>query len=394
MVIRVPYAGGIGGVEHHCDSSEAYYAHTPGPARGRARPTPPDAYALLRAAIASDDPVVFLEPKKLYWRKEEVDLSAAGAGHRPAAVRPRGHRRDADRLRALGAGRAGGRRGRRPGGPAACRSSTCARSCRSTTRPSARRSARTGRAVVVAEATGFASVSSEIVARVTERCFHSLAAPIRRVTGFDIPYPPPKLEHFQLPGRGPDPRRRRRPAVGGVMSDPRLPAARPRRGPDRGRDRALAGRRGRRGRRRPARRRGRDRQVAGRGAVAVRRPGRRPCTAPPGETVAVGHAADHRGRARPTSEAAGRPAEAYREEEKAGSGNVLIGYGTVGRRPAAAGAVARGHGCRAAPRRRAPTVAAPARPRVPLVVSPLVRRLARDLEIDLHALDGSGRGRR
>jgi pyruvate dehydrogenase E1 component beta subunit len=59
---------------------------------------------------------------------------------------------------------------------------------------------RTGRAVVVAEASGFASVSSEIVARVTERCFHSLAAPIRRVTGFDIPYPPPKLEKYQLPG--------------------------------------------------------------------------------------------------------------------------------------------------------------------------------------------------
>jgi pyruvate dehydrogenase E1 component beta subunit len=58
----------------------------------------------------------------------------------------------------------------------------------------------TGRAVVVAEASGFASVASEIVARVTERCFHSLAAPIRRVTGLDIPYPPPKLEHFQLPG--------------------------------------------------------------------------------------------------------------------------------------------------------------------------------------------------
>jgi pyruvate dehydrogenase E1 component beta subunit len=54
--------------------------------------------------------------------------------------------------------------------------------------------------VVVAEAAGFASVASEIVARVTERCFHSLAAPIRRVTGFDIPFPPPKLEHLQLPG--------------------------------------------------------------------------------------------------------------------------------------------------------------------------------------------------
>ena len=69
MVIRVPYAGGIGGVEHHCDSSEAYYAHTPG-LHVVAPATPSDAYALLREAIASPDPVVFLEPKKLYWSKE------------------------------------------------------------------------------------------------------------------------------------------------------------------------------------------------------------------------------------------------------------------------------------------------------------------------------------
>src|ERR687897_2961875 len=57
MVIRVPYAGGIGGVEHHCDSSESYYAHTPG-LHVLAPATPTDAYVLLREAIASPDPVV------------------------------------------------------------------------------------------------------------------------------------------------------------------------------------------------------------------------------------------------------------------------------------------------------------------------------------------------
>src|ERR671915_893020 len=72
LVIRVPYGGGIGGVEHHCDSSEAYYAHTPGlivvaPA------TNADAYGLLRAAIEHPDPVVFLEPKRQYFTKEELD---------------------------------------------------------------------------------------------------------------------------------------------------------------------------------------------------------------------------------------------------------------------------------------------------------------------------------
>nr|WP_267283483.1 transketolase C-terminal domain-containing protein [Amycolatopsis methanolica] len=59
---------------------------------------------------------------------------------------------------------------------------------------------RTGRAVVIAEAPGFASVAAEIAARVTERCFHHLEAPVRRVTGFDVPYPAPKLEHHFPPG--------------------------------------------------------------------------------------------------------------------------------------------------------------------------------------------------
>lgn len=74
LVIRIPFGGGIGGVEHHCDSSEAYYAHTPG-LTVVSPSTPQDAYSLLRAAIASPDPVVFLEPKKLYWSKGEVDTS-------------------------------------------------------------------------------------------------------------------------------------------------------------------------------------------------------------------------------------------------------------------------------------------------------------------------------
>ena len=85
MVIRIPYAGGIGGVEHHCDSSEAYYAHTPG-LHVVAPATPADAYALLREAIASPDPVVFLEPKKLYWSKEEVELARTAAAASARAV--------------------------------------------------------------------------------------------------------------------------------------------------------------------------------------------------------------------------------------------------------------------------------------------------------------------
>ena len=145
LVIRIPYAGGIGGVEHHCDSSEVYYAHTPG-LTVVAPATNTDAYGLLRASIESPDPVIFLEPKRQYFSREEVDLTSAVPPIGRAEVR------------------------------------------------------RTGRAVVVAESAGFASVASEIVARVTERCFHHLEAPIGRVTGFDIPYPPPKLERHFLPG--------------------------------------------------------------------------------------------------------------------------------------------------------------------------------------------------
>ncbi|MGO4258111.1 alpha-ketoacid dehydrogenase subunit beta [Marmoricola sp. RAF53] len=197
MVIRVPYAGGIGGVEHHCDSSESYYAHTAG-LHVVAPANPTDAYWLLRHAIDSPDPVVFLEPKKLYWSADEVDLSTPAAAIGKAAIVREGT--DATLIAygpavpvALEAADAAAAEGRslqvvdlRSIVP--FDDETVARAVRST-----------GRAVVVAEAPGFASVSSEIVARVTERCFLSLAAPIRRVTGLDIPYPPPKLEKLHLP---------------------------------------------------------------------------------------------------------------------------------------------------------------------------------------------------
>jgi pyruvate dehydrogenase E1 component beta subunit len=199
MVIRVPYAGGIGGVEHHCDSSEAYYAHTPG-LKVVTPATVADAYWLLRDAIADPDPVIFLEPKKLYWSKEEVDLAPRAAEpFGRAAIRRAGT--DAT-LVAYG-----------PSVPVALRAAAAAaKEGRSlevvdlrtlvpfdddTVVASVRR---TGRCVVVQEAQGFAGVGAEIAARVQERCFHSLAAPVLRVAGFDIPYPPPKLEHAHLPG--------------------------------------------------------------------------------------------------------------------------------------------------------------------------------------------------
>ncbi len=200
ITIRIPYGGGIGGVEHHSDSSEAYYLHTPGlqvvtPA------TVADAYGLLRASIASDDPVVFLEPKRLYWGKAEWSADA------PETVPPLGRaavRRQGTSATLITYG---------PSLPVCLEAAEAARQegwdlevvdLRSLTPfddetvcASVRR---TGRAVVVHESTGFGGSGAEIAARVSERCFHHLEAPVLRVAGFDIPYPPPMLERYHLPG--------------------------------------------------------------------------------------------------------------------------------------------------------------------------------------------------
>jgi 2-oxoisovalerate dehydrogenase E1 component beta subunit len=195
VVVRVPYGGGIGGVEHHSDSSEGYFVATPGlhvvtPA------TVSDAYTLLRAAIESDDPVIFMEPKRLYWSKDV--LSTTGPEIGKAAVRRQGA--DATLIAygptvstALEAAEAAAAEGYdlevvdlRSIVP--FDDETVCESVR-----------KTGRAVVIHEAAGFGGTGAEIAARVSERCFHWLEAPVRRVTGFDIPYPPPKLERHHLP---------------------------------------------------------------------------------------------------------------------------------------------------------------------------------------------------
>ncbi|MFI5930105.1 alpha-ketoacid dehydrogenase subunit beta [Micromonospora sp. RB23] len=198
IVIRVPYAGGIGGVEHHCDSSEAYYAHTPG-LKVVTPATVDDAYSLLREAIDDPDPVVFMEPKKLYFASADAALPTRTEPFGRAVVRRPG--RDAT-LVAYG-----------PAVPVALEAAEAAREegwdlevvdvrtivpfDDATITASVRR---TGRCVVIQEAPGFAGVGAEIAARVQERCFHALHAPVLRVAGLDIPYPAPMLEHTHLPG--------------------------------------------------------------------------------------------------------------------------------------------------------------------------------------------------
>jgi 2-oxoisovalerate dehydrogenase E1 component beta subunit len=197
VVIRIPFGGGIGGVEHHSDSSEAYYTHTPG-LRVVAPGTPADAYRLLRQAIVCPDPVIFLEPKRRYWSKETAVLTPDGPPIDRAVVRRPGT--DVTLIAyggmvatALEAAEAAVEENwdvevidLRSLSP--FDDGTLTESVR-----------RTGRAVIVHEAPGFAGYGAEVAARLTEQCFHYLEAPILRVTGFDIPYPPPHLEQFHLP---------------------------------------------------------------------------------------------------------------------------------------------------------------------------------------------------
>jgi 2-oxoisovalerate dehydrogenase E1 component beta subunit len=209
MVIRVPYAGGIGGVEHHCDSSESYYAHTAG-LKVYTPATVADAYTHAPRGHR------FGRPRDVHGAQEALLVQGhGGPGCTARAIRLEDDDRDANEGRAAVA-RSGTDATLIAYGPsvptALAAAAAAAEEGRSlevidirtivpfdddTVAASVRK---TGRAVVIAEAHGFASVSSEIVARVQERCFHHLAAPIRRVTGFDVPYPAPKLEHYYLPG--------------------------------------------------------------------------------------------------------------------------------------------------------------------------------------------------
>lgn len=198
LTIRIPFGGGIGAVEHHSESPEVYFAHTAG-LRVVSPSTPADAFAMLGQAIADDDPVIFLEPKRRYWDRGEVDPDRAPdlGLYRARVARPgtdatvvaygpmvataleaasqaerEGHSLEVLDLRSLS-----------PIDFDAVEASVL----------------RTGRLVVVHEAPVFAGLGAEIAARIGERCFYQLEAPVLRVGGFATPYPPAKLERYFLP---------------------------------------------------------------------------------------------------------------------------------------------------------------------------------------------------
>ncbi|MBX3079522.1 MAG: alpha-ketoacid dehydrogenase subunit beta [Cryobacterium sp.] len=198
ITIRVPFGGGIGSVEHHSESPEAYFAHTAG-LRVVSCSNPQDAYDMLREAIASDDPVMFFEPKRRYWSKGEVNFEpeetlplsrarvvspgadvtlvaygplVATAKDAVAAAADDGVSIELIDLRSI----------------APIDFDTVAASVR-----------KTGRLVVTHEAAQSGGIGGEIAASITERCFNWLEAAPARVTGFDTPYPPAALEEHFLP---------------------------------------------------------------------------------------------------------------------------------------------------------------------------------------------------
>ena len=200
VVIRIPFGGGIGAVEHHSESPEVFFAHTAG-LRVVACADPADAFAMIQLAIASDDPVIFFEPKRRYWDKAEVDTAAPLSDALPldkARVVHDGRRRDPAQLRAAGPHLPGGGAGRREDGRSI--EVIDLRSLSPLDMATIKASvARTGRCVVAHEAPVYAGLGAEIAARVTEQCFYSLEAPVLRVGGFAIPYPPARAEDHYLP---------------------------------------------------------------------------------------------------------------------------------------------------------------------------------------------------
>jgi 2-oxoisovalerate dehydrogenase E1 component beta subunit len=196
LTIRVPFGGGIGAVEHHSESPEAYFAHTAG-LRVVSCSNPQDAHTMIRQAIACDDPVLFFEPKRRYWTKGEVD-----EGYDFPFESARIARQGTDvTLLAYG-----------PLVATALDAATAAsdegisievvdlRSLSPLDYDTIEASVRkTGRVVITHEAAEFGGLGAELAAGITDRCFHSLEAPPQRVTGFDIPYPPARLEEHFLP---------------------------------------------------------------------------------------------------------------------------------------------------------------------------------------------------
>jgi len=197
IVIRIPYGGGIGAVEHHSESPEAYFCHTAG-LKVVTCANPVDAYWMIQQAVASDDPIIFFEPKRRYHERADVDESATPEPlHSARVVRPG---TDVTLIAygpmvktCLDAAEAASEEGPdlevidlrtlSPLDMAVVDESV----------------QKTGRVVTVHEAQLNLGLGAELAARISEQCFYSLEAPVLRVAGFDTPYPPSRVEEEYLP---------------------------------------------------------------------------------------------------------------------------------------------------------------------------------------------------
>ena len=197
IVVRIPFGGGIGAVENHSESPEAQFAHTAG-LKVVACSNPADAYWMIQQSIASDDPVIFFEPKRRYWEKADVDEQATPPPLHSARVLREGT--DVTVLAygpmvktSLEAAIAAGEENK----------SLEVIDLRSLSPldmgPVLESVRKTGRAVVVHEAVVSLGMGAELAARISEQAFYALEAPVLRVGGFDTPYPPSRIEEEYLP---------------------------------------------------------------------------------------------------------------------------------------------------------------------------------------------------
>ena len=198
MVIRIPFGGGIGAVEHHAESPESFFCHIGG-LRVVACSNPVDGYWMIQQAIQSDDPVIFLEPKRQYHAdKADLDDTATPSPLFASRVVRRGV--DATLL-AYG-----------PTVKTALKAAEAAATDGTSLEvidlrtlspldmvPVFESVRRTGRAVVTHEAHVNLGMGSEVAARIQEECFYSLESPVMRVGGFDTPYPASRIEEDYLP---------------------------------------------------------------------------------------------------------------------------------------------------------------------------------------------------
>jgi len=197
VVIRIPYGGHIGAVEHHQESPEAYFAHTAG-LRVISPASPNDAFWMIQQAIASDDPVIFLEPKSRYWHKAPVDDATPALAMTQAAVV-----REGSDVTLVGHGAMVSMLLQAADVAESEGVSAEVVDLRSLSpidyRTIEESVTKTQRLVIAQEAPSQASLGSEIAATMTERAFYLMEAPVLRVSGFNTPFPPARLESHYLP---------------------------------------------------------------------------------------------------------------------------------------------------------------------------------------------------